>query len=205
MIFRILRHAAWPALAAAAISSACTSPPPVADAFVQSYIEGVSSTAALCPFGSQQAWVNIGAATGLKPTTVSDGGNSAGGKVTVACTVHPNGNGFDVQLNAALSNQGSITITSNSPVTAAGGGMGVTGTFESGMYGRYSTNDCSITFMYNNAKVPVDTPIKAGAIWGHVSCVDAQRSDLNVMAPDGGTANATCDTEADFQFENCAQ
>jgi hypothetical protein len=205
MIFRILRHAAWPALVAAGISSACTSPPPTADAFVTSYIQGVSSTSALCPFASRKEWIDIGAPTGLKPTTVSDGGDQAGGKVSVTCSVHPNGDGFDVELNASVSSQGSITVTSNSPVTAAGGGMAVSGTFESGQSGRYASQNCTITFMYDNGKVPVDPPIKAGAIWAHLSCVDAQRGDAMVIGPDGGTSNETCDTEADFEFENCAQ
>jgi hypothetical protein len=203
MVFRILRHAAWPALLAAAIPAGCNSPPTPADAFITSYIQGVSSTAALCPFGSQQQWINIGVATGNSPSTVSDQGSQAGGQVTVACTVRPNGNGFDVQLNAALSNTGSITVTSNTPITAASGGMGVTGTFESGTLGRYSSKDCTITFAYNNGKVPVSPPIAAGRIWAHLSCVTATRSDLSYMV-DGGSAPATCDTEADFLFENCA-
>jgi hypothetical protein len=204
MIFRILRHAAWPALLAAGISSACSSPPPTADAFVASYIEQ-GAAGGSCPYASRLAWVNVGTATGLQPTTVADGNSNGGGTVSVSCSVHPNGSGFDVQANVAQTGAGSITIQSNSPVTVSGGGKGVSGTFGSEQKGRYSSNDCTIAYTYNNAKVPNMTPVAAGRIWAHLSCPGAQRSDLNVMGPDGGTSPATCDTEADFIFENCAQ
>jgi hypothetical protein len=205
MNIRILRHAAWPALLAAGITSACTSPPPTADAFVESYIQAVSATSQECPFGSRKEWIDIGTPTGLQPTTVADGNAQSGGTVTVACSVHPNGNGFDVTLNASLSGQGSLTITSNSPVTQAGGGMGVTGTFQSAQSGNYTSDNCKITYVYQGGMVPNKTPIAAGRIWAHISCVNAQRKDEMVMAPDGGTTFPSCDTEADFIFENCAQ
>jgi hypothetical protein len=204
MVTRILSHAAWPALLAAVISAGCNSPPPTADAMVTSYIQGVSQQSAICPFASQTQWVNIGVETGNSPATVPDQGSQAGGQVSVSCSVKANGNGFDVQLNAALSDVGSITITSNSPVSPTGGGMGVTGTFESGTKGRYTSDSCAITYKYLNGNVPVSPPIAPGKIWAHLSCVGAQRNDLSFMGPDGGTQNATCDTEADFLFENCA-
>jgi hypothetical protein len=174
---------------------------------VASYIQQSAGIGQLCPYASQKTWIDVGTATGAQPTTISDGAVQGGGKVSVACTVHPDGNGFDVQLNAGLSGQGSVTITSNAPgaVTQASGGKGITGTFESGQMGRYSSNNCTISYMYGNGKVPNNQPIAAGRIWAHLSCVDAQRTDTLMVGPDGGTTFTTCDTEADFIFENCAQ
>jgi hypothetical protein len=204
MIIRMLRLAAWPALLAALVPAGCNSTPASAQVFITSYIQGVSS--GTCPFASQTPWINIGVATGNSPTTVADQGNQGGGQVSASCGVKSNGSNFDIQLNAALSNTGSITIVSSMsmPISPTGGGMGVTGTFESGTLGRYTSNNCSITYKYNNGNVPVSPPIAGGRIWAHLSCVDSQRGDLSFMAPDGGTTPATCDTEADFLFENCA-
>jgi hypothetical protein len=203
MVIRMLRKAAWPALLAALIPAGCNSPPASAQVLISSYIQGIASSSAICPFASQTAWINIGVETGNSPTTVADQGNQGGGQVSASCTVRGNGSNFDIQLNASLSNTGSITIVSNSPISPTDGGMGVTGTFESGTLGRYTSNNCTIKYSYNNGKVPVSPPIAGGRIWGHLSCLDAQRNDLGFMV-DGGTVNATCDTEADFLFENCA-
>jgi hypothetical protein len=206
MVTRILRHAAWPALLSALTLAGCNSPPVPADAFVTSYIQGTSASPGLCKsFASQTQWIDIGVPTGNSPTTVADQGSQAGGQVTVACRVSPNGSGFDVQLNAALSGPegGSVTITSNSPITTTGG-MGVTGTFESAAKGNFSSQNCAITLAYNNGKVPVPQAVAAGRIWAHLSCTNAQSNDVMEVLPDGGTAPETCDTEADFLFENCA-
>jgi hypothetical protein len=204
MVFRILRYAAWPALLAAGISTGCNSPPTPADTYVSSYLQAVSATAADCPFGIRQQWVDIGVGTGNSPSTVPDQGSQAGGQVTVACTVHPDGSGFDIQLNASQSNVGSMTITSQSPIDPSAGGTGVIGTFESGAHDTWRSNNCTLTFAYNNGKVPVSPPIAAGRIWAHVSCPNVSASDLNFQAPDGGTVPSSCDGEADFLFENCA-
>jgi hypothetical protein len=206
MNVRILRHATWPALLAAGATFGCTSPPAVADAFVASYIEPVSLMGGYCPYASRQDWIDVGSPTGTQPTTVADGASQANGNVSVACMVHPDGSGFDLQLNATLSGSGSMTILSKTPVTAAAGGKEVIGTFQAGDKGRYASNNCTISYQYNNGRVPNPTPIAAGRIWAHVSCVDAQRTDgAMITLPDGGTMPQTCDTEADFVFENCSQ
>jgi hypothetical protein len=208
MILRILRHATWPALLAAGTTSACTSPPATADAFVASYIQPSFMMAAACPFGSRKEWVDVGSPTGTQPTTVSDGNSQSGGNVSVSCSVHPNGSSFDLNLNAGLTGSGSMTITSspNAPVSYPAGGMHVTGTFLSGANGRYASDSCAISYMYNNGKVPNTQPIAGGRIWAHLSCVNAQRTDgAGMLLPDGGTTPDTCDTEADFIFENCSQ
>jgi hypothetical protein len=83
--------------------------------------------------------------------------------------------------------------------------IALTGTFENGQLGRYTSDSCTIAFTYDGAPVPLNPPIAPGRIWGHLSCPNAQRGDISIMSPDGGVTPATCDTEADFLFENCTQ
>jgi hypothetical protein len=179
--------------------------PMVAAAFVASSIASDPGAPQLCPFASRQDWIDVGSPATSSPVAAPDGSTQQTGRVAVACTVHATNGGFDVQLNAALSGAGSVTIASSSPVDAASGAQGVTGTFASGQRGRYSSDTCTIAFTYNGAPIPLSPPIAPGRIWGHLACPNAQRSDLQVMGPDGGTASSTCDAEADFLFENCAQ
>ncbi len=201
MIFRILRHCALPALLAAAVTPACSGSPASAKALVKSYLQ--QSSTGGCPFGSRQEWIDVGVETGSQPTLVGDGDAQAGGTVSVTCTVHPNGGGFDLSLSAVLAsiNGGSISIQSNTPVTSTGG-MGISGTFE-GMHGlRFASDSCTLTYMYENGAVPDSTPIAGGRVWGHISCLDAQSMVSNIGA-DGGSTPESCDAEADVIFENC--
>jgi hypothetical protein len=180
----------------------------VAAGFVASFIQGHAAEPQFCPFGARAEWIDIGAPTGTMPTTAADGANQGGERVSIACSVHATSGGFLVELNAALSGIGSITAFSDpthGPVDPMAGGKGITGTFQSAQLGRYASSDCTIAFAYNGGPVPETPPIAPGRIWGHMSCPNAQRADILIMAPDGGVTNATCDTEADFLFENCAQ
>jgi hypothetical protein len=179
------------------------------EAFVAAYVQA-GANAAQCPFGTQTAWVEVGVPTGMQPTTVADGHQQMGSNVTVHCSVHPSGGGFDVQLNASLQGQGTLTI--NSPagqgaVTLSGGGAGITGTFENANLGAnpFASQDCIITFMYDGAGIPVTPPIAAGRIWGHISCPAAQKTGQTVQLPDGGMQFQTCDAEADFLFQFCGE
>ena len=206
MMSRILRHPALPALFVAAATPACTSPAPPVDTFVDSFVLPYGKTS-LCPWGSQTEWMAVGTPTGPKPTTAADGTTQGGGRVTANCTVHPSGGGFDVQLSAGLSGSGSVTIISN---TGAGdvtttGGKNTTGTFQATDKGHFSASDCTISYMYQGGKVPANPPVAPGQIWGHLSCPDMTKTDVLVTGPDGGTAYATCDGEADFLFEYCGQ
>jgi hypothetical protein len=208
MMCRILRHPATPALFVAASAPACSSPSPAADTFVNAIVQPAGGAAApLCPWGSQQSWIQIGTAIAPEPTRVSDGNTQGGGRVTANCSVHPSNGGFDVQLNAALSGRGSVTITSASgqgQITTAGG-KGINATFEAAAMGTFSATDCTVTYTYNDGPVPQMPPVAAGKIWGHISCPDLENNSVLRTLPDGGSAPYTCDGEADFLFEFCGQ
>jgi hypothetical protein len=210
-ILRPLRHVTWVALVAAcATASACSnSAPQSPDGFLAATMDvGAMSPATLCNFGSTQQWLDIGTATGGKPTTVQDGSQNAGATVHVTCTVSAVGSGFDVLLSATQGGLmgGSVTISSTSgqgAVTASGGT--VHASFQSGTLGDFTESDCQISYTYQGQMVPDSPPIAAGRIWGHVSCPTAQNSGSTVMLPDGGSQFRQCDGEADFLFEQCGQ
>jgi hypothetical protein len=206
MILRILRHAAWPALSAAAIASGCSSKAAPAEAYVVTSLQ--PGGAGVCrEFAQQTTLIQVGVATGTQPTTVPDGGSQAGAQVTVSCTVHPDSGGYDIDLSAELVGQGAISVHSTgSGTVTASGGMGLTATFAKSLGGSghsYTASDCTLTYMYNRGPVPNMMPIASGRIWAHVSCLDAQAMTDNVI--DGGTVPEVCDAEADFLFENCSE
>jgi hypothetical protein len=137
---------------------------------------------------------------------VQDGASQGSGKATVRCAVQANNGGFDVSLDGALTGAGSVTITSSAgagAVNATTGGTGITGVFQSASKGTFRSDQCTITFTYDGMPLSSSVAIQSGRIWGHLSCPGAQNMDIAIMAVDGGVAYATCDTEADFLFENC--
>jgi hypothetical protein len=218
MVLRILppaRHAGWLALVAACVvSSACSNNPPATpDAFIGATVGvGSQSPPSLCNFsGASDQFLDIGVATGGKPTVVQDGNSQTGGaQVHVSCSVTTAANGFDISLNASLGGPqgGSLTITSPSGQGAvtASGGSGITASFQSGNQGLYRETDCTISFTYDGTPVPDSPPIAAGRIWGHISCPAAQSANgQTVTGPDGGSQPVQCDAEADFLFEQCGQ
>jgi hypothetical protein len=208
----ILRHArptiaGWVALGAACIAvGACSNNNPQApDGFIAATItEG--SVPGLCPFASQQTWLDVGVDTTGKPQTVQNGNQNAGATVDVTCTVSAVGNGFDVILSISQGGLqgGSVTVASASgqgAVTASGGT--VSGTFESESQGAYRDSACTITYTYMSMPVPDSPPIAAGRIWGHLSCPNAVIDGQFGVGADGGPVAKTCDGEADFLFEQC--
>jgi hypothetical protein len=164
-----------------------------ADAFVDVTYGGNATCNQLT---SNSSGLVLGMPTAGKPTTVTDGAATNGGTASVACTVHPDGTGFDVQLSASL-NGDSITITSpaGKGVVTAAGGLGLQTTFVTST-GTYVEDDCSLTFTYMTDQVPVSPPVAAGRIWGHVQCPTAALK---------GQSSVTCEASADFLFEQCGQ
>jgi hypothetical protein len=142
------------------------------------------------------------------PATVRDGTTQGSAKVAVNCTVRAIKGGFDVALNASLTGFGSVTISSKpgqAAVDGTTGGTGISATFEALDKGRFSADDCTISFAYDGAPIAGAVAIGSGHIWGHLSCPDVRKTDILVMGPDGGVTYATCDAETDFLFENCGQ
>jgi hypothetical protein len=98
-------------------------------------------------------------------------------------------------------------VSTGSGAVTSSGAMGITATFSESVGGSgqsYSASDCTLTYTYDHNPVPDSSPVAPGRIWAHVSCVDAMAMS-SVLLPDGGTVPQTCDAEADFLFENCAE
>jgi hypothetical protein len=207
------RRAAWLTLVAAAGAAvACSSnntPPP--DSFASITMGPGAGDA--CPFASNvSGYLEVGTATADKPTTVADGAQSGdNGVASVTCTVHPQGNGFDIQLSVQVNGTygGSLVITSPQGMGAvtASSSSGITAAVSSVKEAdSFSATNCTITYEYMGAAVPVSPPIAAGRIWGHLSCPQAVvQGGQMTTGPDGGPTTASCAAEGDFLFENCSQ
>ncbi len=149
----------------------------------------------------------LGTATSDKPTTVSSGGSTGSGTANITCTVHPSGNGFDIDLSVTVAGTPGGNVTISSPAGAGAvtmsGGTGITASFTSGTMGPYSSNACTLTFTYEGQPVPVSPAVAAGRIWGHIDCPDAAIAGQMTTGPDGGVREVSCPASADFLFEQC--
>jgi hypothetical protein len=205
-----LRHVAWTGLlAACGTAVACSSnnnPPP--DAYMAAEVGGGPDCKT---FPSPvTTWLPVGTDTADKPTTVTDQGSTGTGTASVQCMVHPQGNGFDVSLSVEVDGNpgGHVTITSPSGAGAVttSGGTGISASFYNSVdLGPYSENDCTISYTYMGAPVPISPPIAAGRIWGHLTCPHAAESGQTTTGPDGGPTGIACLASADFLFEQCSQ
>jgi hypothetical protein len=120
---------------------------------------------------------------------VEDGASDQQGTVSISCSVTESGDGFEVRATAQLTGAtgGSVTITGllkatgdQSPVSLALTKNGRT----------YSASDCVVRY-----DTQVGHGIAAGRVWGSITCAKAEER----------TAQRTCQTHAQFRFENCAQ
>jgi hypothetical protein len=201
-------------VAAAGVAACSNSPPPQPDTFINAALGGGS---ACTDYMSPQIWLKIGDALQGKPNTVQDGGSDRSAAVSVNCTVHPQGNGFDIALIAteSTSNGGSLTISSQqgAGTVTANTSSGISATFvgKGGIVYREQAgpNDmtgCTITYQYDptgsvgglagDQPVPTMPPIAGGRIWGHIKCPKAVSNN---------NSNLVCNAEADFIFEQCNQ
>jgi hypothetical protein len=176
------------------------------DAFALTSLQ--PGTGGLCSFAQQTTGIEVGVQTGTRPNTVPNGGSQAGAQVAVTCTVHPDNNGYDIDLSVVLAGQGDMHVYSTGAgAVTSSGAMGISATFSRAVGGAaqaFSANDCTLTYTYQTKPISNPTPVAPGRIWAHVSCPDAQ-SMSDVLLPDGGTAPQQCDAEADFLFENCSE
>jgi hypothetical protein len=200
-------------VSAAGVAACSNSPPAPADTFVNAAVGGGGVMCSTFP--SLKTFLQIGTAVAGHPNTVQDGGSDRNANVSVSCTVHPQGNGFDIQLSAIENGTsgGSLTIESaqgqGTVTTATSNGITASFATPGGVYREQAGNGdpgCTITYLYDSggsvggvagdAKVPTDPPIAAGRIWGHIKCPKAQyQSQPGVF----------CDAEGDFIFEQCNQ
>ncbi len=178
-------------------------PPP--DAFIAAEVGGGGGTCNLP--GPNTTWLPVGIATMDKPTTVTSGGSTGSGTATIACTVHPSGNGFDIDLSVTVAGTPGGNVTIGSPAgegaVTMSGGTGITASFTSGTMGPYSSSACTLTFTYMGQPVPVSPAVATGRIWGHIDCPDATVAGQTTTGPDGGPAEVGCPASADFLFEQC--
>lgn len=211
----LLRHSGWALLLSAAGVAACSnSPPAPPDTFVNAAVGGGSACA---NYMSLQEFLRIGTATSPNPNTVQDGGQDRNANVSVSCTVHPQGSGFDIELTAIEQGPqgGSLTITSPSGAgkvtTMDSSGVSASFVGSGGISFREEANSndptgCTISYLYDpggsvggvggDKAVPVSPPIAGGRIWGHIKCPKA----VSTAQP-----NVVCNAEADFIFEQCNQ
>jgi hypothetical protein len=161
----------------------------------------------VCAFAQQTTSMEVGVQTGAKPTTVVNGASQAGALVRVACTVHPDHNGYDIDLDVEIAGQGAMHVFSSAPgAVTSSGATGIGATFSQNVGGAsqtYSANNCTLMYTYQTKPVPNPMPVAPGRIWAHVSCPDAEAASGVLV--DGATVPFQCDAEADFLFENCAQ
>ena len=123
------------------------------------------------------------------PVPVDDGSAFAQGTVSISCSVTANGDAFDVKASAQLTGAtgGAVTITGtiNQGVDSPNITMNVTR-----MGQTYSSGACTVSF-----DTTLGHGIEAGRVWANIDCPDATDS----------TAQLTCDSSAQFRFENCSQ
>jgi hypothetical protein len=199
---RKLGFLAWPALLASMAASACSgNNGPAAEAFVYAQVGPENAGgASACGYSSDQLLMQIGSPTAPLPSVKSDGTAQNGYRVHVTCKVDGNGNGFDIQLSATLEGSGSMTVSGH--ISSAGTSMGLNGSFTT-MGNSFRDNNCSFSYMYNNAPLPGSGAATGGRIWGHVDCPNAVLAGQTGTSDDGGSVARTCDGFADFLFQNC--
>jgi len=202
------RHAAGPALlvtfALVACSSATAPPPETYVNFTLGpHLDPMGNN--YCSVGVAQQELLIGNPRGgTTPTTQADNSSQSAaqfyGNVSVACSVT---GGFNVVATGSLGGAAGGTLQLSGSVSASSGGSNIQASFtQSG--GSYSESDCTIAFQYQGAPITV-TPIAKGRIWGHLHCPMMVNPSTPKLLSNGTQVQETCDGEADFLFDNCAQ
>jgi hypothetical protein len=131
---------------------------------------------------------------GTMGTPVPNGGpfalpGAAGGgeaAVTVDCVVHPDGNGFDVNVQVSQGEADAFSFNTTTPLTDTPGaqsGVSVSLGLNPDTYG-------------DSTDSPMGNPsITAGRIWGTVTCPTSTYAEVN----------ATCYATATFILQNCGE
>ncbi len=120
---------------------------------------------------------------------VDDGAADQQGTVSIACSVTPKGDGFDVRASAQLSG-------------ATGGAMTISGLFrptgdQNDITVSLSKRGETFTDLKCVARFSPDAGqgVAAGRIWATVECANAEYEDTKQI----------CKSSSQFRFENCAQ
>jgi hypothetical protein len=133
------------------------------------------------------------------PTRVLSGAQD----VTIACSVHQEGDSFAINLQISQGNvtgMGASSLTVSGMVNASTGGTSLTSDVSNTIAGDYHSSTCTVSYSTPSAGAPPQgPPVAPGRIWAHVSCPATQNAAITTQS--GGPS--TCDAEADFIFENC--
>lgn len=210
---RGLRAAGLALPACTAVAACSNSPPPPPDTYVNATLGPArdANNNNLCSFSSQKSALAIGvvdmnSGAAKTPLPQADGSSQAGAGVNVQCSVT---GGFDVSLEAVLapsSANGGGSLVISGHVDPDNGGSSITSSLNSqDVGGNFGSSACTITFKYLGGSIPTSPAITAGRIWAHLSCPTMQSTDLKSVMIGTTQVVETCDVEADFLFENCAQ
>jgi hypothetical protein len=132
-----------------------------------------------------QPWVVIGDNT----HPVSDGEQQGGSGVSVSCTVKGlSADKFEVNAQATLQGQGSVTITGTFSPT--GDQSNIRAVFTRGDTGSFRQDDCTVDYSTNK-----NMGVAAGRVWGNIRCPHATYD----------AQSRTCLGTGEFRFENCGQ
>jgi hypothetical protein len=156
------------------------------------------SCPAIWPGGSDPGWLQLGTNSSNAPVAVASGTPTDAGVVTVQCTVHAKGAGYDLTLSASLPGGASVQLGG----TIDPGVANIGGTFYGINTPAPYAGGCTMTFTYGGNPVSAMPPLVAGAVWGHVSC-QVTYDGTSHHLPGGNVATDICDIEADILFENC--
>lgn len=180
-------------------------------AFIRMTVTPAANAQCVYASNGPQDWLALGNAWTPIPSAepAGTGASSSVPGVSVMCTVHPTGTGFDIDLRALQPwTSAAIQITSTPDggvVTDAGADGGLSAIFTSSSDmgsaqlsagGGNLGGGCAITYTYQGQVVPACSDVGPGHVWGHISCP---------LAWDGVSALTHCDVEADFLFENCQE
>jgi hypothetical protein len=111
--------------------------------------------------------------------------------VTLDCVVHPDGNGFDVNVQVSQGETDAFSFTTTTPLTDspnAQSGVSVSLGLNPNTYS--DSTDCTFTLSLQG-----NPSITAGRIWGTVVCPTSTYAEVN----------ATCYASATFIIQNCSE
>lgn len=182
---------------------ACESTPATPQVALTSSLSSQSKTSVgfdSCP--TYGPFIEVGAFRGpTKEETdvVVDGEDVKGSPLKITCSVIPDGDSFNVDVQAQVTASEGGTVHVIGTFKASGEQTGVRAIFQAGDYGQFTDDDCTVTY-YDKSKNedPSKTTFRgvaAGRVWGFLTCGAAE----NVQS------NKACSATAQFRFENCAK
>jgi hypothetical protein len=193
MTFRAFPRLFVPAITAFGLSSACSSAPPPAQAYVTTEIG--SGGGAVC--NTMGTTFSLGSATPNETVSRATGS----GPIAIDCSVAASGSNYNLAIDVTNSTMvvgqgGALSIQGT--VNGTTGGTGINASLNAGGVD-YTESDCTIafTFTLSNGLPPLPPSVESGRVWGHLDCPMAS------AAESGQTS--TCHVQADFVFENCKE